>query len=179
MGYLMLKHLPRYESLLDAAKNFPYLDPSATEAYLHLLRTGDDLLHICEAYMAEHNLTQGRFVVLIQLLNKEENCPQARTPAELADMCGVTRATMTGLIDTLERDGLVKRELDKVDRRMMSVHLTERGHGVLRQALPGHCKNMARIMSPLSEAERKTLVRLLSKILKQAEAPQPGSAIPA
>jgi DNA-binding MarR family transcriptional regulator len=169
MDRFLIKHLPRYEKLLEAAKRYPDLDPTAAHAFLHLLRAGDDVLHCCEAFMGEHGLTPGRFVVLIQLLNKAEDRPQAHTPAELADMSGVTRATMTGLIDTLERDGLVKREPDPVDRRMMSVRLTERGHQVLQKVLPGHFRNMARVMSPLSDSERKTLVRLLSKIMQQTD----------
>jgi len=36
MAHLMLKELPRYECLLEAAENFPELDPSAIEAVLHL-----------------------------------------------------------------------------------------------------------------------------------------------
>ncbi len=47
-------------------------------------------------------------------------------------MAGVTRATMTGLIDTLERDGLVMREPDPVDRRMMFVQLTRGRAGAAR-----------------------------------------------
>jgi DNA-binding MarR family transcriptional regulator len=173
MARLLIKHLPRYENLIEAAKRYPDLDPTAAHAFLHLLRAGDDAIHSCETYMAEHGLTQGRFVVLMQLLKQMEDRPQAHTPAELATMSGVTRATMTGLIDTLERDGLVKREPDPVDRRMMSVRLTERGHHVIQRVLPGHFRNMARIMSPLSESERKTLVRLLTRIMQQMD-PQFG-----
>jgi len=169
MERLLIKHLPRYERLIEAAKRYPDLDPSAAHAFLHLLRAGDDALHSCEAYLAEHGLTQGRFVVLIQLLKKMEDRPQSHTPAELAKMSGVTRATMTGLIDTLERDGLVKREPDPVDRRMMSVRLTGRGHRVLQRVLPGHFRNMARVMGPLSENERKTLVRMLAKVMRQTD----------
>ena len=40
MPLLLLKDLPRYECLLESAKDFPDLDPSAAEAYLHLLRAG-------------------------------------------------------------------------------------------------------------------------------------------
>jgi DNA-binding MarR family transcriptional regulator len=184
MERVLIKHLPRYENLIAAAKRYPDLDPTAAHAFLHLLRAGDDAIHSCEAYLTEHGLTQGRFVVLMQLLKKMEDSPQSHTPAELADMSGVTRATMTGLIDTLERDGLVKRVPDPVDRRMMSVRLTERGHRVLQRVLPGHFRNMARIMSPLSDGERKTLVRLLTKVMRQAD-PRPdkcgaaGAASPA
>ena len=169
MPYLLLKDLPRYECLLEAAKRFPDLDPSACEAFLHLLRAGVEVFHECEAYLAKHNLSQGRFTVLMQLLDKMENRPVSRTPAELADLAGVARATMTGLIDTLERDGLVTRQPDPDDRRMMSVHLTPRGLETLHAVLPGHFQNMAKLMGPLSETERASLVRLLSKILRRAE----------
>jgi len=107
-------------------------------------------------------------MVLMLLLNKSSNCPHPRTPAELADLSHVTRATMTGLIDTLERDGLVKREPDLTDRRMMSVTLTTKGQALLERILPKHFQRMAKLMQPLSEGERKTLVQLLTKILRQA-----------
>lgn len=168
MPLLLLKDLPRYECLLEAAKLFPDLDPSASEAFLNLLRTGDEAFRVADHHLAHHNISQGRFTVLMLLLDKKENCPQARTPAELADMAGVARATMTGLIDTLERDGLVKREPDPEDRRMMSVGLTAKGENLMRTILPGHFKIMASLMSQLSETERKTLVRLLNKIVQQA-----------
>ena len=40
MPLLMLKDLPRYDCLLEAARSFPDLDPSACEAFLNLLRAG-------------------------------------------------------------------------------------------------------------------------------------------
>src|SRR5882724_4786419 len=98
MPFLLLKDLPRYECLLEASKAFPDLDPSATEVFLHLLRAGDSAFRTVEVHLAEHNISQGRFTVLLLLLDKADNCPRPSTPAELADMAGVTRATMTGLV---------------------------------------------------------------------------------
>src|SRR4051812_11850547 len=178
MPLLLLKDLPRYECLLEGAKEFPELDPSACEAFLHLLRTSDEVFGVSEAYLTENHISQGRFSVLMLLWNPARRgeavtagspcSPGPRTPAELADAAGVTRATMTGLIDTLERDGLVRREPDIHDRRMMSVRLTTKAQTFLKQMLPGHFQTMARLMAPLSEAERKTLVRLLTKVLQRA-----------
>jgi DNA-binding MarR family transcriptional regulator len=170
MPLLLLKDLPRYECLLEAAKTFPDLDPSACEVFLNLLRTGDEAFRIVDENLAAHSLSQGRFSVLMLLLAKTENCPRPRTPAELAELCGVTRATMTGLIDTLERDGLVTREPDPEDRRMMAVKLTGGGHARLHRVLPGHFRRMATLMAGLTEPERKQLVALLLKILARASA---------
>jgi DNA-binding MarR family transcriptional regulator len=164
MPFLMLKDLPRYECLLGAARLHPELDPSACEAYLNLLRAGDEAYSKSEAFLVDHGMTPGRFTIMMLLYDKQEGSPIPRTPAELADMANVTRATITGLIDTLERDGLVTREHDAGDRRMMQIHMTPKGHSSLRGLLPGYFRQMASQMASLNEHERKTLVRLLNKI---------------
>ncbi|HYP15748.1 MAG TPA: MarR family transcriptional regulator [Opitutus sp.] len=179
MPFLLIKNLPRYDCLIEAAKLFPDLDPSACEVFLHLMQAGDDAFRVVDSHLAEHSISQGRFMVLMLLLNKMTNCPHPRTPAELADLAHVTRATMTGLIDTLERDGLVKREPDPDDRRMMSVTLTRKGQSLLEAILPAHFQRMAALMKPLKEDERRTLVDLLKKIRNQAAdmpAPQESRA---
>ncbi|OYU97929.1 MAG: MarR family transcriptional regulator [Verrucomicrobiales bacterium VVV1] len=147
---------------------------------MHLLRAGDEVFAVSERNLSDHNISQGRFSVLLLLWNPAQRrlgaagspapCGNTgpRTPAELADAAGVTRATMTGLIDTLERDGLVRREPDPDDRRMMSVRLTPKAEIFLADMLPAHFQIMARIMAALSESERKTLVRLLTKITQTA-----------
>lgn len=180
MPLLLLKDLPRYECLLEAAKEFPDLNPSAAEAFLHLLRTSDEAFSVTERTLLGHGVSQGRFGVLMLLwrggqADAKEGGPDCglrapRTPAALADAAGVTRATMTGLIDTLERDGLVKREPDPDDRRMMSVRLTAKAERFLHTLLPEHFKQMTSLMSALTEPERKTLVRLLSKLAAHAAA---------
>lgn len=186
MPLLLLKDLPRYECLLEAAKEFPDLDPSAAEAFLHLLRTSDEVFGATERTLLGHGISHGRFGVLMLLWR---SCRQEDgaacggpagpwTPAALANAAGVTRATMTGLIDTLERDGLVKREPDPNDRRMMSVRLTGKADRFLRTLLPHHFKVMSALMSTLSEAERKALVRLLGKVSAQAAALNPGAPAP-
>jgi len=177
MPRLLLKDIPRYECLIEASKEFPDLDPSAVEAFLHLLLTGDDVFAVSERNLSEHGISHGRFGVLMLLWrggqprarNAKDDCMDGpRTPAELADAAGVTRATMTGLIDTLERDGLVKREPDPNDRRMMSVVLTTKGEKFLLKFLPGHFKLISSLMARLSEAERKALVGLLAKVQQHA-----------
>ena len=181
MPLLLLKDLPRYDCLLEAAKEFPELDPSAVEAFLHLLRTGDEVFGVTERNLVEHNISHGRFSVLMLLWRGANpdaarpgaevcSCGSPATPAELAEAAGVTRATMTGLVDTLERDGYVTRQPDPTDRRMMAVRLTARGEKFLHQFLPVHFKSIGAIMRTLSESERKTLVRLLGKVQLQAAA---------
>ena len=181
MPHLLLKNLPRYECLLEAAQEYPELDPSACEAFLHLLRTGDEAFLYTEQNLTEHGISPGRFGVLMLLwgdCQDPEPNTHGRTPAELADQSNVTRATMTGLIDTLERDGFVKRTADTADRRMMRVALTRKAEKFLERLLPGHFRRMAALINPLSQTERKTLVKLLNKILQNASTLNAGSTAP-
>jgi DNA-binding MarR family transcriptional regulator len=187
MPHLLLKDLPRYECLLEAAREFPDLDPTAAEAFLHLLRTGDEAFGVTHRHLATHGISQGRFSVLMLLWRGGQprmptpdksvvpECKGPLSPAALAEAAGVTRATMTGLVDTLERDGFVKREPDPDDRRMMAVVLTAKGQRLLQKLLPGHFKAITQLMNPLTVAERKTLVRLLGKVQQQAAALNPAS----
>lgn len=161
MPHLMLKDLPRYECLLKAAESFPAFDPTAHEAFLNLLRTADMVFESVNQHLAEHNISQGRFTVLM-LLHRPwvESC----TPASLAEEANVTRATMTGLIDTLEKDGMVVREADAHDRRTVHVRLTALGCAKLDAMRPGYFDCVTHIVSALNGPERKELVRLLQKI---------------
>ena len=158
---LLLKEVPQYECLLDLSQRYPELNPSAMEAFLHLLRTSTDLFEAFSEALAGHAISQGRFIVLI-LLNRDPDQPT--NPADLAERANVTRATMTGLIDTLERDGFVKREPAPGDRRMMLVRLTGKGRSFIARILPEYFCRIATVMGRLTETERKTLVSLMGKI---------------
>jgi DNA-binding MarR family transcriptional regulator len=158
---LLLKEVPKYECLLESSKRYPELDPSAMEAFMHLMRTSTELTEGFDALHASHNISHGRFIVLM-LLNRDPGKPV--NPADLADRAAVTRATMTGLIDTLERDGFVKREHTLDDRRMMHVRLTAEGRGYFDKILPDYFRRVALVMSQLTPDERKMLVGLMGKI---------------
>jgi DNA-binding MarR family transcriptional regulator len=168
MPLLLLKDLPRYECLLEVAQQFPALDPSACEVFLHLLRTGDEAFRVTEEHFNAKGLSQGRFTVLMLLYDKTCGKTNILTPAQLAEKAGVTRATMTGLVDTLERGGMVTRKPDPADRRQLSVELTSRGTAFLNKILPEHFRRISSLMEILSEAERRTMVRLLGKIATRA-----------
>lgn len=168
-----LKEIPRYECLLDVSRQYPELNPASCEAFLYLLRTGDELARGAHSYFSRNNISNGRFLVLILLFDCARGMPTARTPAELADLACCTRATMTGLIDTLERDGLVRRVPDEHDRRMMHVEITDHGKSVVHGLLPEHFRRITHVMSALSEDESRMLVRLLQKVLEKSASLEP------
>lgn len=161
MPHLFIRDLPRYECLQEASLRYPSLDPSACEAYLHLLRTSDAVSEAGMEHLGRHQISEGRFNILM-LLNREPGEPSS--PAVLAEMTGVSRASMSGVLDTLERDGLVTRTSDPEDRRGILVLLTPAGRALIDEVCPGYFTRVAEIIQPLDPAERKQLVALLKKI---------------
>ncbi len=173
MPFLMLKELPPFECLLAAAQRYPSLEPAACDSFLNLLMTGDRVAAAEGRFLAGRGLGRGRFHVLM-LLNRGVAAPA--TPAGLAEASAVTRATMTGLLDTLEKDLLVERQTQEHDRRMVLIRLTEKGRSLIEGVLPDYFRYVAEVMSPLAEAEQNALVDLLQKIQARLGVSEPALA---
>jgi DNA-binding MarR family transcriptional regulator len=158
---LMMRDIPRYECLEKRSHRYPDLDAGAVEATLVMLRVASDVLEALAAHLARHGTSQGRFAVLM-ILDRYE--AQELLPSELAEKIGVTRATMTGLLDGLEKDGFVQRRQHPEDRRALTVHLNEAGRAFLDGMLPEHYRRITALMSGLDNDERRQLVELLTKV---------------
>jgi len=156
-----LRDVPRYENIRAAAARYPELEPASGAAFVMLLRVASDMLAATDDYLAEYKLSQGRFVVMM-LLHRVIDTPQ--NPCVLAEKAGVTRASMTGLLDGLEREGHIAREEASKDRRMMEVRLTAKGRKYLESVMPGYFRLVRKAMAGLSTAEKEQLIGLLTKV---------------
>ncbi|MBV8898760.1 MAG: MarR family transcriptional regulator [Verrucomicrobia bacterium] len=156
-----IRHVPRYEVLQEAAHHYPGLDPSSCYAFLHLLKTADEILTLDADFLSSMGSRQGRFNLMMMVAHCAHCFPAA---ADLAECTGVSRATITGLLDGLERDGLVERLSDPEDRRVVRVKLTPQGEALLERVRPAYFRWFARMLEPLAESEREHLVYLLQKV---------------
>ncbi len=115
--------------------------------------------------LAERNtvgdLTWSQFAVLEALYHLGP-----MTQGEVSAKVLKSGSNMTTVIDNLERDGLVRRERDADDRRVIHVHLTEAGSGKIEAVLPGHVAVLVEEFSVLSPKEQETLGELCKKLGK-------------
>jgi len=148
-------------TLKNLAQRYSELDIASVEACLAFLRATADVQVALDTHFARYGLSMGKFTLLMQLLLADE---EGLTPSECAERSGVTRATITGLLDGLERDSLIERKPRPDDRRMLSVHLTEQGHSLLTQMLPDHFCRTTGLMAHLTASEKETLIQLLQKV---------------
>ena len=157
----LLSGLPKYEVFLEEAKRYPGLDATACYTYLQLLRTGDELLALDEQILNSYGTRHGRFNLLMMLTKCHHG---DATPASLAEKTGVTSATISGLLDGLEKDGMIERRPDPQDRRLIRINLTPAGKSFVDGILPGYTRWLSSIVEPLNTEERQHLVTLLEKI---------------
>lgn len=134
-------------------------DPSATGCVVELLRTGSVVNARLAAALRPHGLTEASFNVLMIL----EGSDRALCPHEIGERRLVTRGTVTGVLDSLERHDLIRRSPHPADRRMLLIELTPAGLELLTRALPDVRSAEAQVMGGLSTGERATLQRLLHK----------------
>ncbi len=73
--------------------------------------------------------------------------------SRLADELDVSVASATGIIDRMERRGLVERRHATDDRRVVAVHLTEQGAGVFRVFASRRREHLARLLAELTDDE--------------------------
>ena len=86
------------------------------------------------------------------------------SPCDIGEQLSVTRGTVTGLLDSLERQHLVRRTPHPKDRRMLTIELTEEGRGMLDRLMPEHSMGMCDLLACLSESEKETFAAVLAKI---------------
>jgi DNA-binding MarR family transcriptional regulator len=156
-----LKDLPTEKTLKNLRKRYPDLDLPALMSCIALMRTGSDMMAALERILGRYRLSQGRFLTLI-VLNRDPE--EEVTPSDLAERVGVTRATMTGLLDTLAKDGWIERIRHNEDRRRVVVRLTQEGLDHLGRMLPGYYRGISSIMAGLEGQEHESLVRVLGKV---------------
>lgn len=87
-------------------------------------------------------------------------------PSELAQKVGVTQATISGLINSLEKADLVKRTTHDKDGRSFVILLTEQGSAKCQEIMPLYQQRIASYWSDFSATEKHQMNAFLEKIIK-------------
>ena len=87
------------------------------------------------------------------------------TMNELAKLLELDKSSVTGLVDRAEGRGLVVRTPSTTDGRVVLVSLTDQGRSFVSRAAAGFEADVARLLGSLTPPERRTLSRLVSRLL--------------
>jgi DNA-binding MarR family transcriptional regulator len=114
-------------------------------------------------------LTHAGWQVLL-LLAKSDHLTQR----EVAERVYVTQATVTGVMDTLERENYVIRERDEHDRRVVRVHLTLDGRVRVEQAMQRVSAEMRPLFDDMTVREEAVVRRFLTRTVRRLGAESTG-----
>ncbi len=131
--------------------------------WLYLARAIHKIERRLIAHMEQYDLTPAQFDVLAQL---------QRTPPilqqQLADRLLVTKGNVVGLLNRMERAGLVRRQPHPEDGRAHLVSLTAQGVTLAARVVPEHEALVTECLAVLSSEDRRSLhgaVRRLNRAL--------------
>lgn len=157
---------PKHHALLDEAARRGLASADDIGLCFQLLSLANAIDRDCAARLAPRQLSEGKFVLLF-LLHEQ---PDGLSPHQLADGAGVTRATITGLLDGLARDGYVLRQAGQGDRRKIMVTLTPKGKTAAAQLFDEHTTWIASLFGKLSAADKTQLSGLLARVWRGTDA---------
>ena len=111
--------------------------------------------------LKEYEVTWPQWMLLNVLAGENAN-----TPAAIADKLGTDRSGVTRLLDRLETKGYVVREHDKLDRRSIKLHVTEKGQQFIGKINALAYQHQEQFLQDLHLSERRGFKKELQKMLK-------------
>ena len=136
-------------------------------------QTSQQMDNAITEWMAGTAGSPARFQILMLLWAAEgRGVPHKEIVAAL----GVMRATVSGLMAALERDGLVRSTVDRGDRRNLLATLTSKGDAVVETATHANRRRLRAALAALSPGELTTFAALLQRVRQGFTAEEASTA---
>jgi DNA-binding MarR family transcriptional regulator len=153
-NYTTVKIAPDFEN------RYPDSSATATESAMNLVLAADLLVKRITNLLIPFDLSPATGLVLSILADSETPI----SPNHIADRLIISRASVTSLLDSLEKRGFVKRQPHPSDRRMLWVELTDPGRQVAQQFRPIVHQHQKIWLDVLTEKEQKQLIQTLHRL---------------
>ena len=114
-----------------------------------------------ETFVRQYGLTPAQFDVVATLGNT-----QGLSMGEIGEKTLITKGTLTGVVDRLEKKGLIAREVPPENRRSVIVSLTPAGQTLFEQVFPAHIADIQMHLDAMEPSELE-LMQVLLKRLQQ------------
>lgn len=152
-----------YEEMASEAAPalYPEVDFDAMTLNFNMIRMANRLIKDLEVSVHRPNgMSYSSFRVLFAIRAAERI-----TPNELARLSSVSTASMSSMLNTLERSGLIVRESDPEDGRRFIISLSEKGERKLSMAMPANNAREREWADGLTPGEQVLILELLRKWL--------------
>lgn len=144
----------------DYAARYSSAAARATECVLNLIRTADQLLDAVGRLWHEHDLSVSAGNALMIVVG----APEPLAPKIVSERMLVTRGAVTGLLDVLESRGLVRRQPNAGDRRMLLVAPTAAGRQLAQTVQPRIVELELELLACLSSQQQEQLIGMTARL---------------
>jgi DNA-binding MarR family transcriptional regulator len=119
---------------------------------------------VSSAYFAEEladsELTAVQMVALVTIADRP-----GIDATRLSEIIDFDRATIGGVVDRLEKKGLIQRVVNAQDKRSKTMRATAAGRALIEVSLPRVQRVQDRLLAPLSPDDRATFLRLIKAVI--------------
>ena len=133
----------------------------ATEVVLNVIRAGEALSALVDSFVRARGLPSSTALIVLEVL-RGQGGPLA--PSVVASRCFLSRPALSGVMDTLERRGLLRRYPDPADRRRALVEATPEAVITLTRLLPDLHRAEVSWTDALTGAQKATLLGSLGRL---------------
>jgi DNA-binding MarR family transcriptional regulator len=164
----MTEPYPHSQEITEILAALFVVDDMTELALFHKLKWVANLMgHLASERHQDSTLSPARLRLLMHLkVDRELGRQEGLAPSELSDVLGVSRNTVSALLNGLEAQELIERHLHPTDRRQFRIRITQAGEAKIEEHAPQFAIFVRRLFAPLSPAERETLLALLNKLLE-------------
>jgi DNA-binding MarR family transcriptional regulator len=126
-----------------------------------------NMMEICFSQIdSDSNISPARWALMMRLLEEERkgNC-DGITPTMMSQVRNVKKNTISSILRGMEEQGLIERNIDRSDKRIFRIRLTEKGRLLVEETSPQRVKLLNHLVSSLQIREREHLIVLLRKVM--------------
>ncbi len=147
-------------------------DPRGIELIRSLTAAARMLEVISDHHLQENGLSLPRLRLLLWLHAEEHHgSKEGLSPSRLSQFQHISKNTVSSLLDSLEKQGLIERTLNTADKRKFDIRLTRAGRDLIKKTLPNHSACLTQTFAALTIEEQNALLKSLQK-LRQSLAEQ-------
>ncbi|MFB6346604.1 MAG: MarR family winged helix-turn-helix transcriptional regulator [bacterium] len=136
----------------------------ALNLQIKLFRATNSLRNELSQFWDDHDLTESQFATLEALHHLG-----SLNHKQIADKMLTREANITHVVDNLERDNLVSRKRSEEDRRVVEVHLTQKGQNVIEEVFPKFVDHLTETVKEFDDDKQQRLADLAGEFGRTLE----------
>lgn len=159
----MKHHTPETEAIMAGIFNVD--DMSDLKLFMKLKAANHLVNQLIAARPTVEAMSHSRMRLLVRLTaNERQGKTEGLSPSDLSRYSGVSRNTISALLNGLEERNLIERHVNPEDRRQFKIRITPGGQELVQHDSPVFAQFISDLFDPLSPEERVTLQTLLDKL---------------